>query len=180
MIHVDEVTQVPLGCAAVFAQPAAQGGGWDCYETWAEVPDALKSTSLQVRQAVVEELIKARRDLLWETGGYKVNVGGVDYWFHSDPVSQTQQLALARKADRIEWAGGDLTAQFTGNSSMWKTMSGSFVPMTGTLAQAIADAAEVQEGAIFRAAEVHIANMRAAAVPEDYDFSSGWPEVFQA
>lgn len=134
--------------------------------------------TLQQKQLSAWARISAHRDHLNETGGYPVTVGGAVKWFHSNPVSQTQQLALARKADKIEAAGGDMLAQFTGNSAWWKTMDGTFVAMNATLAQAIADAAELQSGAIFRAAEVHRQQMLATAEPDAYDHASGWPEVY--
>lgn len=121
------------------------------------------------------EAIKAKRDALSDNGGYLVS----GKWFHSDAKSKTQQLALARKADKVQAAAGDMGAQFAGNAGFWKTMDGSFVPMTASLAQAIADAAELQDGAIFAAAETHRAAMQASADPAAYNFSGGWPATFQ-
>jgi hypothetical protein len=110
--------------------------------------------------------IKARRDYLSDTGGYMVTVNGVAKWFHSDQRSKTQQLGLV-----IAGAGLPLGLQ-------WKTMDGSFVSMTQTLANQVYQAAMAQDSAIFQAAEQHRAAMEASANPLAYNFSGGWPAVF--
>lgn len=154
------------------------------------------------------EAIKAKREHLSDTGGYSVSiphtvitntieiVDGVEVitpvetivntlkWFHSDGKSKTQQLGLTRKADRIEAAAGDMSANFTGpgpgGTLPWKTMDGSYALMTGNLAQAIFAAAEAQDMAIFAVADYHGAMMAASADPSAYDFSGGWPATYPA
>lgn len=123
------------------------------------------------------ESIKAERDRRMANGGYQVGTK----WFHSDQASRVQQLALARKADRIEVAGGDLgaTMERDGKPLYWKTMDGTFVPMTGLLAQQIADAAEAGDLALFTAAETHRQAMAASQDPAAYDYSGGWPATFE-
>ena len=128
--------------------------------------------------AEVWEHITAERDRRTEQGGYKVGTK----WYHSDQKSRSQQLGLARKADRIEASGGDLDAVMhdaDGSPIAWKTMDGSFIPMTARLAQQIAAAAESSDLATFKAAELHRAAMEASADPSAYDFSGGWPATFQ-
>ena len=124
------------------------------------------------------ERIKAKRDFLSDSGGYLV----FGKWFHSDAKSKTQQLGLLRQADRIQATGGDMSAPFVGPGPggvlYWKTMDSSFIPMTGTLAQAIFAAAEAQDMALFAVAEEHKAAMEASADPVAYDFSAGWPDTF--
>lgn len=152
------------------------------------------------------EAIKAKREHLSDTGGYAVNiphtvitntteiVNGTEVitpvetivntlkWFHSDGKSKTQQLGLTRKADRLEVSGGDMTAPFAGpgpgGTLPWKTMDGSYVLMTGNLAQAIFAAAEEQDMAIFAVADYHGVKLKASANPVGYDFSTGWPPVY--
>jgi hypothetical protein len=109
--------------------------------------------------------IKAKRDSLSDTGGYKVVVGGVNKWFHSDAKSKTQQLGLVM-------AGPDIPPV------PWKTMDGSFVTMSQSLAGQILQAAMQQDQAIFAAAESHNAEMLTEADPAAYDFSAGWPETY--
>lgn len=118
-------------------------------------------------QELVWERIKAHRDYLSENGGYKVSVGGVDKWFHSDAKSKTQQLSLVL-------LGANANAV-----PAWKTMDGTKVTMSQNLAGQIFGAAVVQDGALFAQAEAHRAAMVASDTPETYDFSGGWPATFE-
>lgn len=141
-----------------------------------EATDLQKPTTDQAK-AAKWEAIKIERDHRTENGGYKVGTK----WFHSDQKSRSQQLGLARKADRIETTGGDLDAVMhdsDGSQIVWKTMDGSFVPMTVRLAQQIAAAAETSDLATFKAAELHRAAMEGSADPASYEFSNGWPATF--
>ena len=106
------------------------------------------------------ENIKTKRDSLVQLGGCKV---GTD-WYHSDTHSKMQQLTMSIKG-------------VPANTS-WKTMTGSFVPMTQQLIDDIVAAQMVQENAIFIQAEVHKAGLFASATPETYDYSTGWPETY--
>lgn len=108
------------------------------------------------------ESIKAERDRRTDQGGYKVGTK----WFHSDQKSRSQQLGLVL-------LGASIPANL-----QWKTMDGSFVTMTQTLAQQILAAGAASDQAIFAAAETHKAAMEASADPSAYDFSGGWPAVF--
>lgn len=107
------------------------------------------------------ERIKAERDRR-NRGGYKVGTK----WFHSDTNSRIQQLGLVMMGTNIP------------ASLQWKTMDGSFVAMTPTLAQQVFAAAAASDQAIFAAAEAHKAAMEASADPASYDFSTGWPLTF--
>lgn len=128
--------------------------------------------------AAIWEDIKAIRDRKTQQGGYKV---GTD-WYHSDTFSRSQQLGLVRKADKVEAAGGDMNTPFPGDGPggflFWKTMIGSFVPMTPTLAQAIFSAAEAQDGAMFLYAEQLKAQVEAAQDPTTVDIKAGWPTTY--
>lgn len=106
--------------------------------------------------------IKAERDRRKSLG---VQADG--NWFHSDADSRIQQLALT------------IMGQTMPAGIQWKTMSGSFVEMTPTLASQIFAATAALDQAIFAAAETHRVAMEASAVPGDYDFSGGWPAIFE-
>lgn len=106
--------------------------------------------------------IKAHRDMLTSEGGYLA----AGKWFHSDQTSRSQQLGLVLLGSNIP-AG-----------LQWKTMDGTFVTMTQTLAGQILAAAAASDTAIFAAAEVHRAAMEASQDPAAYDFSAGWPTTF--
>jgi hypothetical protein len=108
------------------------------------------------------ERIKAERDRRKLEGGY--TSGGK--WFHSDTFSRTQQIGLVM-------LGSNIPA-----NTPWKTMDGSFVTMTQTLANQVFGAAAAQDLATFAAAEGHKAAMQASADPMAYNFSDGWPAVF--
>lgn len=88
-------------------------------------------------------------------------------WYHSDADSRIQQLGLVLM-------GSTMPAGI-----QWKTMSGSFVEMTPTLASEIFAATAALDQAIFAAAEGHRVAMEAAASPADYDFSGGWPASYE-
>jgi hypothetical protein len=108
------------------------------------------------------DAIKSERDRRTENGGFKVGAK----WFHSDQKSRSQQLGLVL-------LGANIPAGL-----QWKTMDGSFVTMTQTLAQQILGAGAASDQAIFTAAETHRATMEASADPSAYDFSGGWPATF--
>lgn len=106
--------------------------------------------------------IKTERDRRKSQGGVKVGTK----WFHSDDPSRIQQLGLVMM-------GAGIPA-----NTQWKTMDGSFVTMTQTLAGQIFQASAANDMAIFAAAEAHKAAMEASADPASYDFSTGWPKAF--
>jgi len=106
--------------------------------------------------------IKSERDRRTDRGGYQVGAK----WFHSDQKSRSQQLGLVLLGASIP------------TNLQWKTMDGSFVTMTPTLAQQLLGAAAASDQAIFAAAQTHKAAMEASADPASYDFSGSWPPAF--
>jgi Domain of unknown function (DUF4376) len=107
--------------------------------------------------------IKTERDRRIQTGGYLVGAK----WFHSDTFSRTQQMGLVMLGTNIP------------SGTHWKTMDGTFVVMTPSLAGQIFAAAAAKDIATFAAAEAHIAAVTASLEPSSYDFSGGWPAVYQ-
>jgi len=105
--------------------------------------------------AIRWEKLKQLRDEKIINGGAKVG----DKWFHSDTHSKVQQLSLLL-------AGENLPAGI-----QWKTMDGTFVEMTPTLAQQLYQAQMAQEQAIFNTAELKRL--------DDSPVDQGWPEVFE-
>ena len=93
--------------------------------------------------------IKAERDRR-KAGGVKVGAK----WFHSDDGSRIQA------------------------NLQWKTMDGSFIAMTQTLASQVFQAVAASDQAIFTVAEQHKAAMEASADPASYDYSGGWPKIY--
>lgn len=105
--------------------------------------------------------IKVERDRR-KAGGVKVGTK----WFHSDDSSRIQQIGLVMM-------GAGIPANL-----QWKTMDGSFITMTQTLAQQVFEAVAASDQTIFAAAETHKAAMEASADPASYDYSTGWPKVY--
>jgi hypothetical protein len=140
--------------------------GWPEFQEWlaaGNTPEPFKAEA-QIKFEMWGN-IKADRDCRMD-GGFKVEVGpDVLKWFHSDLKSRTQHLGL-------------LLAGAAVPPIQWKTMDGSFVPMSQVIAQAIFQAAMVLDSALFTVAEQHKAAMEVSADPASYDFSTGWPEAF--
>ena len=110
--------------------------------------------------------IKTERDRRTHEGGYKVVVDGVDKWFHSDTFSRSQQMGLVLMGSSIPV---DLK---------WKTMDGSFVTMTSTLAQQVFSSAAASDSIIFSYAEQLNAQVQASDTPETVDITGGWPVCY--
>lgn len=115
-------------------------------------------------KAAVWVLIKAKRTQV-QAGG--VRVASVDKWFDSDPNSRTQQLGLVIM-------GSNMPA-----GVQWKTMGGEYVTMTPTLAQQIFLAVAALDMQAFANSQAHKAALQASSEPENYDFSTGWPQEYQ-
>lgn len=114
----------------------------------------------KVKQVIAA--IKAERDRRIQRGGYKVGTK----WFHSDTFSRTQQMGLVMMGSNMP------------TGLLWKSLDGTFVAMTPTLAGQIFAAAAANDAAIFTTAETHIAAVKASATPWSYDYSTGWPPEF--
>ena len=86
-------------------------------------------------------------------------------WFHSDTFSRPQQMGLVMM-------GADIPANL-----QRKTMDGSFVAMTQTLAGQVFAAAAASDAALFaRAEQIKVAM---EADPTAFDLASqSWPAVF--
>ncbi len=87
-------------------------------------------------------------------------------WFHSDNPSRIKYIGLMMM-------GAGIPANL-----QWKTMSGSFVTMTQTLAGQIFGAVAAFDSDAFINAEVHKAAMQASSDPLNYNYTTGWPAVY--
>lgn len=103
--------------------------------------------------------LKAIRDDIWHNGGCNVVVDGVPKWFHSDDHSKLQQLSLVI-------AGANLP-----NDLQWKTMDGTYVTMTPSLALQVYQAQMAAEATVFAIAE--------AKKLDDSPVDEGWPETYE-
>ena len=113
-------------------------------------------------QAAAWVAIQTERDRRKTSGGYKVGTN----WFHSDDTSRIQQIALVM-------VGANMPPNI-----MWKTMSGSFVLMTPTLASQIFQAAVASDMTLFSVAEQKKQAMLASSNPAQYNYLTGWPTAY--
>ena len=128
------------------------------------LPDqtTLDAAILQDVKDTMTALILTERWRRTSTGGYKVGSS----WFHSDDTSRIQQLGLVMM-------GAGMPAGI-----MWKTMSGSFVLMTPTLAGQIFQSAAASDMTLFAVAESKKVAMMALTNPLSYDPLAGWPKIY--
>lgn len=132
-------------------------------------------------QARKWEAIKAERDAR-KVGGINVDTPFGPQWFHSDIDSRIQHLGLKDRARDLLAAGGTLLDGLLILGSelvMWKTMGGTFVPITAQLAFDIVAAGADLDAQLFAVAEGHRVAMEALPDPTQYDFSGGWPARFE-
>ena len=123
--------------------------------------------------AMVWEWIKVHRDALQEAG---CQVG--NDWYHNDLKSRTQWERMVNRAVGMSDADAYLIA---GQQVAWKTMAGSFVPLTAGIIRAVVAAFEVQEATIFAQAEAHRQALWLAADVDAvaaYDWKAGWTDVY--
>lgn len=104
--------------------------------------------------AVRWEKLKTIRDELTDNGGCLVQ----GKWFHTDPKSKQQQMALTMMGQNIP------------ANLMWKTMDGSFIEMTPALAAELFAAQVAREATIF--------NLCEAKRLDDTPVNEGWPERY--
>lgn len=120
--------------------------------------------------------IKAERDRR-KAGGVKVG----SQWYHTDSESRIQHLGLKDQARDLMAAGlPDTTRlQKIGQDVRWKMMDGSFVYLTVQHAFSIVAAVGDLDALAFTAAETHRVAMEASDDPASYDFSAGWPAIYE-
>lgn len=132
-----------------------QDGRWIITD---DIDDKLKAQA----QSEVWERIKQKRHASTHGGVFIKSVGK---WFHTDASSRTQYLAL----QILPELPSDL---------MWKTMDNSFVKMDKALITELAMTILQAEQANFSNAEKHRSAMLQADNPLEYDYSSGWSEIY--
>lgn len=142
---------------AVDVSGAEAGIGW-LYDGHAFTQPPVDTTELKTRHW---DAIKQERDRRTQQGGYQVD----GKWFHSDTFSRTQQMALVMM-------GAAIPANL-----QWKTMDGSFVAMTQTLASQVFAAAAASDAALFARAEQIKVTMEAD--PVNFSLSEfSWPSIY--
>lgn len=128
-------------------------------------PARPQPTVAQTIEKVVKD-IKDYRDFLNTNGGVKVGAK----WFHSDPISQLQQLTL-------NTLGPGIPANI-----QWKTMNGSRILMNQAKAASVVSAQVIQNLTIFNKAEEHIAAISLLSDNDSinsYDWKDGFPAIYE-
>lgn len=154
-LHVDDAA--PRGAVRVSDERYSQILG----RPFESDEEGLPRPTLAARRAEAWEHIKAERDRRQNDG---VRVAGK--WFHSDPSSRIQQLALTI-------IGANLPP-----GVQWKTMDGSFVEMTQALAAQIFSGSVLSDMALFEHGMQLKQQIDASILPEAIDILSGWPQTF--
>jgi hypothetical protein len=106
-----------------------------------------------------------------KAGGLLITVDGVDYWAWTDDPSRDQYALYTNKAERYQYAPDYVLAQ-------WKSMNGTFFPMTLARLHEIIDRGVENEETLFEVAEQHRQQMLASTDPLAYDWSGGWPPIY--
>lgn len=117
------------------------------------------------------ERIKAERDRR-KSGGIPIDVDGTVYWFWNDEPTRNQYAMLDSMIRRNNLPGDFVIDE-------WKTMDGTFVPMTVSLLFQIVDSGIQLEKQLFKAAENHRAALGASADPKKYDYHVNWPTTYE-
>ena len=123
-------------------------------------------TPQQIRSRIWDA-IKTHRDRIRFEGG--VLVAGL--WFLTTAQATSEYSALVLLGAGLPGA--------TILRADWRTMDDTLVDMTPDLARQILAAGFAQVAAIDDAAQAHKAALYASPDPAEYDFSSGWPAIFE-
>tara|TARA_R110000868_G_scaffold376148_5_gene640936 strand:+ start:2037 stop:2540 length:504 start_codon:yes stop_codon:yes gene_type:complete len=154
--------------AVVDAQTSISGSSIDqLRDKYAEMAGAASA-----EPAVAEHLKSAVCATTWSKIKDKrsiVQAGGVliaGKWFHTDPTSRIQYLGLFA-------IDGSLPIGI-----MWKTLDGSRIEITESIANQIIAKILVLDNSAFSVAQSHRIAMEASLDPATYDFSTGWPDTY--
>lgn len=137
---------------------------------------------LQWSPGEIEEFFQNARERMWyklmdirdRRKSQGVLVG--ENWFHTDADSRIQWLGLKDSARDLLAEGGLLSDPVTmdGSPILWKTMSGSFVPVTVSLAFQMVHEIKRLDAALFLLCEQKKAELNASESPHEFDTESGW------
>lgn len=148
------------------------------------------SGSILVKEKPIEDCrnylsakVKEIRDLKFYEG-FSVAIGNETKWFKSDLFSKSQLVSRERIASGLLSQGK--TEDFVMTDELgpieWKTMDGSYVPLTIGLAIAALAASVNMEYRIFNASKAHLARIEVltdAKSAESYDVTADWPLTYK-
>jgi hypothetical protein len=151
---------IRIADGACIPLPPNESEGW-AYQAWLDAGNVPEPAGLgPAPKDVMWEKIKVERDRR-KGAGVKVD----QKWFHTDADSRIQQLGLVLFGSSVP-------------PVQWKTLDGSKVSMTQSLANQIFQAVAGLDQVLFAKAEEHRAAMEASTDPSSYDFSVGWPLAY--
>ena len=150
--------------AVLDSVPTLIGSVWTLGWTVSDFDNTTKEVVLASLRARIITHIKSIRDEKTQTNGFYAD----GKWFHSDTFSRTQQMALVMMGSGIPVG------------LQWKTMDGTYVPMTQQLANNIFGAAGISDVTIFAYATSLIDQVNASDDPGTIDIYNGWPIGFGA
>ena len=110
------------------------------------------------------EQIKRLRDSKTADGIFVQSVGK---WFHTDAMSLIQYLAL-----NLQMTKGKF------KTKMWKTLDGTFVPLSELLIEEIFDTAIQSTTNLFETAELHRNLLNSSDDPLSYDITTMWSDTY--
>lgn len=122
--------------------------------------------------------IRAERDRRISDGGFRVG----SHWYQSDPGSMTQQIAMAAMAF-IRQYQDNVSLSYVLPVPDWATMDGAYVPITIQRAYDLLWEGAAHVSAHYNAARAHETALYALSDPDaiaSYDYSGGWPEIYQS
>ena len=108
------------------------------------------------------ELIKQERDNRALNGG--VNIGGK--WFYTDPDSRTKYLGMM------------LLGQNLPTDIAWKTMDGTWQPVSPSYAALIVQSVAQFDSALMKIGEIKKAEVFASESPPTYSITANFPKTF--
>ena len=145
------------------------------YHNWDAV-GKVWSADLEGAKAAMWDKIQIERTRRKECA-FPVVFGGKTYYFHGDAESRGQQQGLMAGVNLLLATGKPLTTVLT--TVPWVTKGGTNVTMTGELALTIFQTQMRREGEFFSVARAHKWAMEASAEPWNYNYSAGWPKIYE-
>lgn len=116
------------------------------------------------------EKIKEYRDYR-ESMGVLMTIDSVDYWFHTDVKSLVKYLFLLFLST--------IFSSYFPQALSWKTMDGRLVPLTTGIIIQIFFTTLNSGSTVFELARQHKINMEASSDPLSYNFTTGWPAIYE-
>jgi len=116
------------------------------------------------------EKIKEYRDYR-ESMGVLMAINTVNYWFHTDVKSLVKYLFLLFLST--------IFSSYFPQVLSWKTMDGRLVPLTTGIIIQIFFTTLNSGSVVFEIARQHKINMEASSDPLSYNFTTGWPPIYE-